>query len=377
MESPLFPFGAESITLAAVGDLSLGDSPKMLGIGVRSATARRGGEYLFDNVRDALKADLVFGNLEGVLSDCGYDEDSFHHAQLRGLPSMAGVLKNVGFNLLNVANNHMMQYGPRPFLETCDALSSSGIHVVGRKGEAGWHCQPVVVTSKGVTIGFLGYSDTDNYGHEPLYAVNSIQDIQSDIKKLRCDVDTLIVSLHWGDEFIRAPSDLSRTYAMAMIESGVDIIIGHHPHVIQRIDRFKSGIICYSLGNFVSDMIWNGRTCEGLLVKFTVTKEFTDIINTDIVTINNDFSPINKKISTDMLNKYVSDDEALSYNMHAYQDAVNKYRKINRKLVHCYLIRNCTKYNFLMYLQIWLQSLKSLLKIKGSGSKCVETIIRS
>lgn len=348
----MLAFDCNSITLSAVGDISLGDSPKMIGIGVRNASTLHGGEHLFSNVVDTLRADLVFGNLEGVLSDIGFSARIFKKAQLRGQPHMAKILKNVGFNILNLANNHIMQYGPEPFYETCELLQQAGISLVGRKGNNGWQCEPLIIDVKGHKVGFLGYADPDIYGHEPLFAIIEEERILSDVKRLLVDVDKLIVSLHWGDEFVRTPSPPCRILGRTLIESGVHIILGHHPHVIQDIENYKTGWICYSLGNFVSDMVWNPIALEGLAVTFDLLAKEDALIRINQSSIDDYFIPHLRPVILKNIMTHVESDAVYVSNFSNYNDLVKKRVKENRNRGYAYLLKNFYKYSYFVLLQI-------------------------
>ncbi len=335
----------------------------MLGIGVRRAVSKYGGDYIFTDVRDKLHADIIFGNLEGVLSDYGYEELAFQKAQLRADPNMVKTLKNIGFNILNVANNHMMQHGRESFFETCILLERSGIGVVGLKGIDGWNCRPYVLQLKGIKIGFLGYSDPDGYGHEPLYAINEPQAVFADVRQLRLEVDYLVVSLHWGDEFICSPSPKNEVFGRKLIETGVDIILGHHPHSIQRIDNYRDKWICYSLGNFVFDMIWNYRTKAGLMTTFKLTKDICYLKEIEYVNIDVKYKPRSLAVDMEFLNKYVKNDEDYIKTEKLYIKLVRKRFTENRNLGHLYLLMNFYRYNPWLYFQIWLNSIRSLFAV--------------
>lgn len=350
------------ITLTAVGDISLGDSPKMIGIGVRKATKLYGGEHLFANVKGRLKADLVFGNLEGVLSDIGFSARSFKRAQLRGLPSMAIVLKNAGFNVLNVANNHMMQYGPEPFYETCELLKQTGISLVGWKGNEGWHCEPLIMTVKGHKVGVLGYADPDNYGYKPLFAVIEPEHILSDVKRLRGDVDVVVVSLHWGNEFVRTPSPDCRILGRSLIEAGVRIILGHHPHVIQNIEYYNTGCICYSLGNFISDMVWNPIALEGLTVTFDLLARNDPLISVYQVNIDAKFIPHLRLVSLENLMTYVEVDTKLAATVPNYLDYISIRVKENRRRGYLHVLVNFYKYSIVTLMQLVINALIGIIE---------------
>ncbi len=350
-----------SVSIFAVGDLMLGDSPKMFGAGARKASESHGGMFFFEKVRNDIRADFIFGNLESVLSDIGFDRNCFNRGHLRGTPQMATVLKNVGFNVINVANNHMMQFGPEPFIETCQELACLGIAVVGSKGNCGWNCQPVILEKGNIKVGFLGYADPDQYGFEPLYALNIEANILEDIVRIKPMVDKIIVSLHWGCEFIRSPSPSQKKIARKIIDSGVDLILGHHAHVVQNVEFYQNGIICYGLGNFISDMIWNPRTKEGLAMKFHF---ISDEVQTEIhkVTIGSRFMPKLTSMSFDDLSEYVKDDNFYGTSVELYEDKVKKLLRDDRNRSHVFLILNFFRYSPLHYIAIWKNSFRSLFK---------------
>lgn len=351
----------KAVSICCVGDISLGDSPKMLGIGVRKVTQLHGGDFLFSKVKDKLKGDLIFGNLEGVLSDSGYNPKRLKTAQLRGLPSMPSVLKRAGFNVLNVANNHMMQYGPKVFRETLDLLELENISVVGVKGEGEWHCEPLYFEIKGQRIGILGYSNSDSYGYEPLYALNCKEQVLKDISRIRENVDTLIVSMHWGDEFIRCPSKGQRDYARELIEAGCDLILGHHPHVIQGVERLANRWICYSLGNFISDMVWNHRTLEGVVPTFLLFKGEIRLDDLNVVKIGANFVPTMMSRSLSSIEEHVAPDENIGRDTFLYKKNVLQRTKENRNFSHLYLLKNAFNFTLGIYLQIWAKSVRSFL----------------
>lgn len=365
----MFGSDVRSFTICAVGDISLGDSPKMLGIGVRNIAKLKGSDYLFARALEALQGDLVFGNLEGPLSNRYLNPHNLHSAPLLGDPIMARALKKAGFTVVNVANNHTMQYGPWLFQETCELLISSGINVVGLKGSSGWHCRPLCFTLNDRRLGMLAYSDRDDHGFEPLYALNTPVMVFEDLERLRPQVDTLIVSLHWGDEFVRCPSPAQVSFAHAIIDAGVDLILGHHPHVIQRMEQYRSSWICYSLGNFVSDMVWNPRTVEGLVPLFRVSDAGTTLIDIHQAVINKEYAPKLKPITSSDILTCVAQDESVACDESTYRELVVRQRRRHRNLGHLHLIRNCRSFHLSTYTQIWAQSLRSLLGIKVARTK--------
>lgn len=244
------------LSIHAVGDISLGDYNMALGFGVRSTIERKGCTYIFEEIGTFLgNADIVFGNLEGVLSDKGLDNNKYDSIVMRGAPEAVLGLRQAGFTILNVANNHMMQHGIEAFNDTCDLLRSNGIHPLGIKGSSEYSSCPVILPIKNKKIGFLGYAlEHDRYSNNLGYAFGKRESILQDVCMLRQDVDLLVVSCHWGLELINRPSLHTISLARCMVDNGVDIILGHHPHVIQGIERYSDKLIVYSLGDFVFDL---------------------------------------------------------------------------------------------------------------------------
>ena len=174
------------ITLCAVGDLMLGDHPVVFGHGVRSRLGKEGKRWLFSKAHKAWEgADIVFGNLESVLSNTGMVTGDLKSSEMRGRPETVHSLAEAGFNILNVANNHILQHGEAAFSETIDLLKQNGIASVGLRSVDGrFYSQPCHVERKGITVGFLGYSfqKEKHTKKPPLYAVAQEDKINADVQ---------------------------------------------------------------------------------------------------------------------------------------------------------------------------------------------------
>ncbi len=174
----------------------------------------------------------------------------------RMLPGYARVLPEAGIEVVNLANNHIYDYGKEGLFDTISYLDSLGVLHVGAGRTRAEARKPVILRLKGHTIGFLGY-----YGggeapvageREPGVAPRNLEIIAADIQALRADsVGYVVVILHWGTEKAEYPDNGQRAFAHGIIDAGADAVIGHHPHVLQGIERYRNGIIAYSLGNFV------------------------------------------------------------------------------------------------------------------------------
>lgn len=346
-----------NVSIAAVGDIMLGDSAKCIGFGVRSLTTRLGIDYLFAETTDALKADIIFGNLECVLDDVAYCSWNFSKAQMIGVPSSARALAKAGFTVLNVANNHTMQHGPIGFVNTCRLIEKEGIALVGLRGSDGYLCKPLVVQVGGRRIGMLGYGcHRDNYFPDyPLYAQGKNHEIAADVQRLSHSCDSVVVSLHWGDEFVQEPSAEMTELAHQLIDAGACLVLGHHPHVLQRIESYRGGVICYSLGNFISDMLWDDNLRHGVVVacevgsdacikKVLLTKTADDY---HVKMIGNSLGPFTALPITE-----------------PYPSHVERLRIRNRNLSHMFVLKNFYRYNPFVLFQIVFSSCASLLGFK-------------
>ena len=285
------------VTIAAVGDLQLGDSSICVGYGFASKYQEPDLlALLFDEVLPALQGrDLVFGNLESTLSLSGLRSGDWHSAQMRGRPAFTAALARAGFNVLNVANNHAVQHGEQAFHETVSLLEQEGIAVCGVKGAGDWSSTPVTVTTtSGTRLGVLGYCLRPRQYQclNPPYAEGNPEAIRRDIGRLHEQVDHVVVSLHWGEEFVEQPSAEEVAWGRSFIDAGARLVLGHHPHVVRPVEQYGGGIIAYSLGNFVGDMVWYGPLRRGLILQCQVAGDHLENVALAPSTTDRDYRPI-------------------------------------------------------------------------------------
>lgn len=283
-----------SVLLHAVGDIAFGDHPLCAGFGTHSQARRREPAFMFEHVRGELaRADLRFGNLECTLSESGLRRSAYHSMQMRGQPAYVEGLTAAGFHVLNVANNHSQQHGPAPFTDTVEMLDRAGIGVCGLKGPDG-ASRLVLRPAGGLTVGFIGYSlrPRQYFTEEPLYAEGHHDAILADVARTVGDCDVLVVSLHWGDEFIQRPSPAEVRLARAVIDAGARLVIGHHPHVLRGVEQHGAGWIVYSLGNFVCDMLWEERLRETAICECRLTRQGVESLRLIPARINDSCQPV-------------------------------------------------------------------------------------
>lgn len=248
----------EGVTFAAAGDVQLGDSAICPGFGIASRTGRDGGNRLFEEVSDHLRADVSIINLETMLSAAGLREADLASLEMRGHREYAAALAHAGVTVASVANNHAFQHGGEAFADTVSALEEAGIGVCGIRGDDPWSSRPLHVRVRGISVGVLGYSlrPRQYSAGEPPYAEGHRSAMIEDIHRLRNENRLVVLSLHWGEEFVEEPSTAEVQLGHELIEAGASLIVGHHPHVLRPIERHGGGVIAYSLGNLVSDMVW-------------------------------------------------------------------------------------------------------------------------
>ena len=237
-----------AVRIALVGDIMLGGT-------ATEFVERHGYDYPFEHVRSELaRVDLVFGNLEGPLTDGGEALDK--RFVFRTPPDkVAPALARAGFDVLSLANNHTLDYGPEGLFDTLDALSDASLHAVGAGADLDAARQPVILDSGGLRVGFLAYSNTFPEAfwatdQRPGTAFGHERHIREDVTRLRAQVDVLVVSFHWGQEATTDLRDYQPRLGRAAIDAGADIVAGHHPHILQGVEVYNGGVIFYSLGNF-------------------------------------------------------------------------------------------------------------------------------
>jgi poly-gamma-glutamate capsule biosynthesis protein CapA/YwtB (metallophosphatase superfamily) len=241
--------GEEEIRIAAVGDLMLGGRTEPF-------LVQYGPDYPFHDVLPVLRqADIVAGNLESPISARGTAVANKTFT-LRAGPVAGRTLKAGGIRVVSLANNHMMDFGPLALEDTLSALAENGILYTGAGRDLDDARTPAIVHLKGKTLAFLSYSLTfplDFFASpgRPGTAPGYDEFIKADIEKVRPFADLVIVSFHWGSELMPSAKDYQIELGRKAIDWGADLVLGHHPHVLQEIELYKGRLIAYSLGNFI------------------------------------------------------------------------------------------------------------------------------
>jgi poly-gamma-glutamate capsule biosynthesis protein CapA/YwtB (metallophosphatase superfamily) len=272
----------------------------MLDRGVKYQILKQGGnwQWPFLKVADEFKkADLVFGNLEGPISDKGTKAGSIY--SFRDDPRVISGLTLAGFDVLSVANNHAFDYTREAIEDTFLRLKEAGIDYVGGGLNATEAATPIVTEVDGVKFGFLAYTNLcplswrANKEKAGVNCVSSadIEKIKKEIAQAKKQAEIVIVSVHAGEEYSQELNWFQVEFSKAAIDAGADIVIGHHPHVVQKYEIYKNKYIFYSLGNFVFDQSFSTSTMEGLMVKMIISEGKIKDVTSTAIKINSEFQP--------------------------------------------------------------------------------------
>ncbi|MCG8400050.1 MAG: CapA family protein [Firmicutes bacterium] len=264
-EKMKLPPGGEPVLLVAVGDI-------MLSRGVAEEMEKGGGHgHPFEMVRSYLReGDVVFGNLEGPITDGR--KIKITEMKFRADPGVEQVLKDTGFNLLSLANNHTPDFGSRGLLDTMQYLDRAGIRHAGAGASESQAYAPAYMEVKGMRLALLAFNDPavvpGSYRageNRPGTAFLDPAKMRQAISKARKKADFVVVSIHAGTEYVAQPHRAQVRYARLAVDAGADLVLGHHPHVVQKVERYRGKYIIYSLGNFVFDQFWSRATRQGVV----------------------------------------------------------------------------------------------------------------
>ncbi|MEK4066032.1 CapA family protein [Peribacillus sp. FSL R5-0717] len=268
----------QPLTMTMVGDV-------MMGRYVEEVTEKHGYEYLFRYMKPYFSnSDYVSGNYEhtALKEEVSNYKGADTPIRLNSNTSGVEAVKDAGFSVVSLANNHMMDYEEQGLLDTIDEFKSADMHYVGVGSNTAEAKNSIDYADvNGVRVATLGF--TDVYGKDAVSKsdkaglLNSNPDLlfemigkASDAKQGNADL--VVVNMHWGQEYSTSTTDRQKDLAKAIIDAGADIIIGHHPHVLQSFDVYKDGIIFYSLGNFIFDQGWT-RTKDSAMVQYHLAND--------------------------------------------------------------------------------------------------------
>jgi poly-gamma-glutamate synthesis protein (capsule biosynthesis protein) len=239
---------AGKVVLTVVGDIMLA--------GNASATlSRQGYDYPFAATAAILRgSDIAVGNLETPIARKGMEFTGKKY-RFKADPKAAAAIRKAGFSVLTLANNHIMDFGAQGLTETRQHLKKEQLLFTGAGRNLAEARLPALVEKNGRKIAFLAYSLThpaEFYAGpaKPGAAPGYPHVFLEDIKKAKSRAEYVVVSFHWGAECATSPKSYQVNVARMAVDAGADVVVGHHPHVLQGIERYKGRLILYSLGNY-------------------------------------------------------------------------------------------------------------------------------
>ena len=261
-----------SITISAAGDCTLGtDSSFNQSTSLNAYYNSNGAAYFLQNVKSVFEADdLTIVNMEGTLTESDSRQDKTF--AFKGPGEFTQILTSGSVETANLANNHSHDYGDQSYTDTINYMEEAGITTFG-------YDRTAVVDVNGVKVGLVGtYELADGMGCEAGMIEN--------IKKVESEgAQVVIVSFHWGMEKENYPNDNQKSLAHSAIDNGADLVLGHHPHVLQGIEKYKGKNIVYSLGNFCFGGNSNPSDKDTMIFQQTFTIENGPLVEDDVTNI--------------------------------------------------------------------------------------------
>lgn len=279
------------ISISFTGDILPANTIYNIRGGIASDILKNGSENWIKQLSGFFKeSDFGLVNLESSLSK---DRNFVKERAFIGHSDFGGILKQSGVSHINMANNHVLEHGKDFYDQTIEQLQDIGLEVIGNTKNG----KPEIIISEknGIRIGFAAMNAIHDHFEENTYACLTEENIifvLEEMEKLK--VNFKILSFHWGDEYIHLPSPEQIRLGHLSIEKGADVVHGHHPHVIQPVEKYKNGYIFYSLGNFVFDATWSRAVRNGLIVKISFFKNGEKEINYKNVFIGHNYLPLEK-----------------------------------------------------------------------------------
>lgn len=337
------------VRLTFVGDIFPANLSYSRNCGVASLPMDEKNRGAFSNrIKEIVAKDsLLIGNLESpILPDGNFRRDD----QFAGCEGFVAMLKEAGVDLVSLANNHILEHGEEGLQATKDILRAHGIEYIGTNEECG-EPRVAMVRRNGWQIAFVAYNAIDNREWSQSVCVYNRLNVAKKIKELKHseEYDKVCLILHWGDEFIFRPSASQMEDAHMFVDSGADFVICSHPHVVQPVERYHGGLICYSLGNFIFDMKIPKATRTGMMVEVKLDEDlFTEKIS--FVEIQEDFFP--KKLRNDgvikamLAEESVKMEEGSSDVYKIFYDKEKKRRRMHKRIAEkVLLVSNWHKYS--------------------------------
>lgn len=274
----------------------------MLDRNVGDKIEKYGADYIFENI---IKQDqnffsnyeLISANLEGSVTNNG---EHYSPSVPYDFAFNPDLIKNLNqkynFNFFNIANNHITDQGNAGFNETKQNLDKLNIAYIGCPDAQVGECSGKIIDKEYYKLGMLGFS--------MVYHMLDADSAATMVRQMASSTDFVIVNIHWGVEYEHQFNSVQQNLAHTLIDSGADIIIGHHPHVVQGMEIYKGKAIFYSLGNFIFDQYFSTDTQEELAVKVNYKPQEIQIELIPLVSQASQIQIADEAVKKEFLNKF-------------------------------------------------------------------------
>ena len=272
-----------AIHFCAAGDIALGgtiDLPEEWEIE----------EYCDPGLLELLhRSEITFSNLDCTF-DCSGTPPHPDEYLVSAPAEQLDLMVALGIDVVSQANNHSMDFGGDSLAITQDGLRSRSVITVGAGETLTEARSPAIIERNGTKVGLLAYASTHHWvGAHPASEVSpgvspfDIEIVEVAVDRLVQQVDCVVVSLHWGKEYLNYPPPWNISAAHRIVDAGAKLVLGHHPHVVQGIEHYRGGVICYSLGNFVfpdypdQGLVFEAQNHDSILAVFAIDGETVEV----------------------------------------------------------------------------------------------------
>ncbi|MCU9614692.1 CapA family protein [Caldibacillus lycopersici] len=277
--APQYKTWQETVTIGAIGDILIHDWV------YQDAQTEDGYDFkpMFQYIRDTLlQPDILLANQESLLGGAEIGVSSY--PSFNSPYEVGDALIDSGVDIVSTANNHTLDRGEKAILNAINYYERVGQTYVGHYKDVEDQNTLRIINKKGINFAFLSYTYGTNgipvpEGKDYLVNLIDLDKMKEEIIRAKKEADVVVMSIHWGNEYQRVPSEEQKYIAQELASYGVDIIFGHHPHVLQpmewiEVDGHKTFVV-YSLGNFLSGQMWDYKDIGGV-AEINVTKTVTN-----------------------------------------------------------------------------------------------------
>ncbi|HEY1117127.1 MAG TPA: CapA family protein, partial [Acidimicrobiales bacterium] len=230
-------------------------------------------------------ADITVGNLESTMARLGPPTQEPATDSFVAAPAVRADLRDAGFDVLGLANNHLGDFGEQSLVRTVDLVRAGGFATFGAGRDLTSAREPVILERHGISFAFTGFNaigeSPEAGARQPgVLSVSmpprtgpldetELRRVLHDVRRLSRRFDVVTVMPHWGTQYVHRPEPVQEAVARRMVAAGADLVVGGHPHVVQGAAQVGDALVVQSLGNFVFDMDFRTETMEGLVLEAT------------------------------------------------------------------------------------------------------------